>query len=112
VAVTLFVLIGLRPIGARLVAPITTPVRTVDIEYEKGHGTLGPVMEAIRETGGELDDLDIHDSDGGSKRRVSIVVRVPDPDDLGEIAKSLAEIPEVFSCEVRGANGHGTPARA
>ena len=105
-------LIGLRPIGARLVAPLATPLRTVDIEYEKGHGTLGPVMEAIRETGGELDDLDIHDSDGGSTRHVSIVVRVPDPDDLSEIAGSLAEIPEVSSCKVRGANGHGVPARA
>src|SRR5919204_1037819 len=111
-AVTLFVLIGLRPIGARLVAPLTMPLRTVEVEYEKGHGTLGPVMDAIRETGGELDDLDIHDSERDSTRRVSIVVRVPDPDDLGPMAKSLSEIPEVFSCEVRGGNGHGTPARA
>jgi putative Mg2+ transporter-C (MgtC) family protein len=103
--VTLFVLIGLRSIGARLVAPIATPLRTLDIEYEKGHGTLGPVMEAIRETGGELEDLDIHDSDGGSTRNVSIVVRVPDPDDLTDMANSLCEIPEVSSCKVRAPNG-------
>src|SRR5436305_1629190 len=115
--VTLFVLIGLRPIGARLVAPLATPLRTVDIEYEKGHGTLGPVMDALRETGGELEDLDIQDSDGGSRRRVSIVVRVPDPEDLDPLARSLCDIPEVFSCKVRGPNGNGlvragTPARA
>jgi putative Mg2+ transporter-C (MgtC) family protein len=115
--VTLFVLIGLRPIGARLVAPLAMPVRTVDIEYEKGHGTLGPVMDAIRETGGELEDLDIQDSDGGSRRRVSIVVRVPDPEDLDPLARSLGEIPEVFTCKVHGPNGNGrvhsgTPASA
>lgn len=103
--VTLFVLIGLRPVGARLVAPLATPLRTLDIEYEKGHGTLGPVMDAIRETGAELEDLDIRDSDGGSRRSVTIVVRVPEPDDLGELAHGLADIPEVFKCKVREANG-------
>lgn len=117
-AVTLFVLIGLRPIRARLIVPLTTPMRTLDVEYEKGHGTLGPVLEAVREAGAELDDLDIRDSDGGSTRRVSIVVRVPEPDDLAEIAKSLGDMPEVSSCSVRPVNGRpakspgGRPAHA
>jgi putative Mg2+ transporter-C (MgtC) family protein len=102
---TLFVLIGLRPVSSRLVAPLTMPMRTLDIDYEKGHGTLGPVMSAIRETGAELEDLDITDSDGGSRRRVSIVVRVPEPDDLAELARGLCDIPEVSGCKVRGPNG-------
>jgi putative Mg2+ transporter-C (MgtC) family protein len=110
--VTLFILVGLRPIGTHLIAPLATPQRTVDIEYEKGHGTLGPVMDAIRETGGELDDLDIQDSDGGTTRRVAIVVSVPDPDDLAEVAKSLSDIPEVSSCKVRGVNGRRAPVHA
>jgi putative Mg2+ transporter-C (MgtC) family protein len=100
--VTLIVLIALRGLRARFVLPLTTPLRTVDIQYEKGHGTLGPVMEAIRDTGGELDDLNIEDADGGSTRKVVISVRVRDPDDLGEVARELCEIPEVISCKVRG----------
>jgi putative Mg2+ transporter-C (MgtC) family protein len=109
---TLFVLIGLRPVSARIVAPLTMPLRTVDIDYEKGHGTLGPVMTAIRETGAELEDLDINDSDGGSRRRVSIVVRVPEPDDLAELARGLCDIPEVLTCKVRGANGRRSTVAA
>jgi putative Mg2+ transporter-C (MgtC) family protein len=100
-AVILLVLVGLRPLGARIAAP----VRTLDIEYEKGHGTLGPVMEAIRDSGGVLEDLDIRDSDG-STRNVEIDVRVPDPEELGQVARELCELPEVSRCTVRGANGH------
>jgi hypothetical protein len=69
-------------------------------------------MEAIRETGGELDDLNIQDSDGGSMRTVEIVVRAPEPDDLGEIATMIGARPEVVSCKIRGAPGNGAAATA
>jgi putative Mg2+ transporter-C (MgtC) family protein len=101
-AVILLVLVGLRPVGNW----IASPVRTIDIEYEKGHGTLGPVMQAIRETGGVLEDLDITDADGGSTRNVEIDVRVPEPGDLGDVARELCELPEVIRCTVRSQNGH------
>jgi putative Mg2+ transporter-C (MgtC) family protein len=104
--VTLFVLVGLRPVGKHLIAPLTTPLRTFEIRYEKGHGTLGPVLEAIRDAGGELDDLNIEDADDGSTRNVLISVRVPDPDDLAEVARSLSELPEVMSCDIRGRPAH------
>src|SRR5689334_10995759 len=106
-AVILLVLLGLRPLGRRLSAP----VQTLDIEYEIGHGTLGPVMEAIRDSGGMLQDLDIKDSDG-SRRNVEIDVRVPDPEDLAHVAHELSELPEVSRCTVHS-NGHrvrATPA--
>ena len=99
-AVILLVLLGLRPLGQRLAAR----VQTLDIEYEIGHGTLGPVMEAIRDSGGVLEDLDIKDSDG-SRRNVEIDVRVPDPEDLALVANDLSELPEVTRCTVRS-NGH------
>lgn len=101
-AVILLVLVGLRPVGNW----IGSSVRTIDIEYEKGHGTLGPVMQAIRETGGVLEDLDITDADGGSTRNVEIDVRVPEPGDLGEVARELCELPEVIRCTVRSRNGN------
>jgi putative Mg2+ transporter-C (MgtC) family protein len=100
-AVILIILLGLRPIGHRFAAP----VQTLDIEYEIGHGTLGPVMEAIRDTGGVLQDLDITDSDG-SRRNVEIDVRLAHTDDLGDVARELSELPEVSRCTVRSRNGH------
>src|SRR5689334_8760084 len=42
--VTLLVLVGLRPVGNRLLTPLTTPLRTVDVEYRRGHGTMGPLF--------------------------------------------------------------------
>src|SRR5690349_17719268 len=40
-AVTLVVLIALRPLSTRVVTPFATPMRTIDVEYQKGHGTMG-----------------------------------------------------------------------
>src|SRR3954447_16906680 len=102
------ILIGLRPVRSRLVAPLTTPLRTIAIEYEKGHGTLGPIMDAIRSAGAQLDDLTIHDGEG-STRAVAIDVRVRDPDELGEVAESLGELPEVTRCVVQRKPAYGGP---
>jgi putative Mg2+ transporter-C (MgtC) family protein len=99
--ITLLVLIGLRPLSARLLAPFSTPMRTIDVEYEKGHGTMGPLFEAIRGAGAELDDLHIHDSNGGSSRSVAVDVRVRDPSDLDDVTNAVAALPEVERCIVR-----------
>jgi putative Mg2+ transporter-C (MgtC) family protein len=98
-AVTLLVLVGLRPLSTRI--PFATSLRTIDIEYEKGHGTMGPLVEAIRGAGAELDDLNIRDSDGGSTRSVAVDVRVRDPSDLDDVTSALEALPEVERCAVR-----------
>jgi putative Mg2+ transporter-C (MgtC) family protein len=105
-AVTLLILVGLRPIRSRI-----TPLHTVDVEYERGHGTLAPVMDAIRRTGAELDDLAIRDADGGSIRAVTIDVRVHDPGELGEVAESLSALPEVTRCVVHRRAAYGRPSQ-
>ena len=99
--VTLLVLIALRPLSTRLLTPIATPLCTIDVEYEKGHGTMGPLFDAIRESGAELDDLSIRDSDEGSTRSVAVYVRVRDPDDLQGVTSAVAGLPEVSSCTAR-----------
>lgn len=99
-AVTLLVLVGLRPLSSRLI-PFSTPMLTIDVEYQKGHGTMGPLVDAIREAGAELDDLNIRDSNGGSKRSVAVDVRVRDPADLDEVTSAVAALPEVGRCTVR-----------
>ena len=99
-AVTLLVLVGLRPLSSRL-APFATPLRTIDIEYEKGHGTMGPLVDAIRGAGAEIDDLNIHDSSGGSTRAVAVDVRVRNPSDLDDVTSALEALPEVERCSIR-----------
>ena len=94
-------LIALRPLSTRLVTPFATPLRTIDVEYQKGHGTMGPLFEAIQEAGAELDDLSISDSNGGSTRSVAVDVRVRDPDDLESVTSAVAALPEVDRCAVR-----------
>src|SRR4051794_1350594 len=106
---TLVILVGLRPVRSRILAPLSSPLRTIDIEYEKGHGTLGPIMDAIRSAGGDLDDLTIHDAESGHTRAVAIDVRVNDPDDLAEVAQALGDRPEVTRCEVHRKPDYGGP---
>src|SRR3954464_4602649 len=99
-AITLLVLVALRPLSTRLV-PFATPLRTIDVEYETGHGTMGPLVDAIRGAGAELDDLSISDSNGGSTRTVAVDVRVRDPSDLDDVTSALAALPEVERCAIR-----------
>ena len=94
-------LIGLRPLSGRLLTPFATPLRTIDVEYQKGHGTIAPIFEAIREAGAELDDLHIRDSDHGATRSVAVDVRVRDPSDLDDVTSALEALPEVERCVIR-----------
>src|SRR4051794_10285091 len=99
-AITLLVLVALRPLSTRLV-PFATPLRTIDVEYETGHGTMGPLVEAIRSAGADLDDLSISDSNGGSTRTVAVDVRVRDPSDLDDVTSALAPLREGERCAIR-----------
>jgi putative Mg2+ transporter-C (MgtC) family protein len=100
---TLVILVALRPVGRHLIAPLTTELRSFDIRYERGHGTLGPVLEAIRGVDAQLEDIDIRDTDDGSTRNVVLAVRIPDPESLSEVARTVSDLPEVTSCNIRGA---------
>ncbi|MFL5817801.1 MAG: hypothetical protein ACJ76L_09375, partial [Conexibacter sp.] len=68
----------------------------------------GPIMDAVRSVGAELDDLTIHDT-AGSTRAVAIDVRVRDPDELGEVAEKLGALPEVTRCVVQRKRAYGGP---
>src|SRR5690242_8050117 len=54
--VTLVVLVLLRPVRTRLLT-FTASRYAFEVEYERGHGTLGPVLDAIADAGGHVDDL-------------------------------------------------------
>ncbi|MEZ5410112.1 MAG: MgtC/SapB family protein [Acidimicrobiales bacterium] len=90
---TLVVLVGLRlakPLAWRL-----GQTRSVlEVEYDRGHGTLRPVLDALDETGAALEDLDIDDRQAGI-RRVIMRVRLPRGTPVHELVAAIEEHPDV-----------------
>jgi len=96
--VTLLVLVVLRPVRSRLLT-FTSPHYTVNIEYQRGHGTLGPLLDGITEAGGHVDDISIHDDVNG-RRAVTLDVRVHADEDLREAVRLVSGRDEVARCTV------------
>jgi putative Mg2+ transporter-C (MgtC) family protein len=97
-AVTLVVLVLLRPVRTRLLT-LTASRYLFEVEYERGHGTLGPVLETIGDVGGSVDDLSVNDDTEGI-RRLELDVHIQDADDLREAARIVSNRPEVLRCTV------------
>jgi putative Mg2+ transporter-C (MgtC) family protein len=97
-AVTLVVLVLLRPVRTRLLT-LTASRYMFEVEYERGHGTLGPVLETIGDVGGSVDDLSVNDDTEGI-RRLELDVHIQDADDLREAARIVSNRPEVLRCTV------------
>ncbi len=103
VLVTLVVLRYLTP----LVPGLGGLTRVVRLDYERGHGTLGPVIAAVREVGGRIADLDIDDAGGDElgRRRVELVVRVRRIEELERLVALLEDRPEVHRAGVSTLDG-------
>jgi putative Mg2+ transporter-C (MgtC) family protein len=99
VASTLVFLLVLRPVRSRVLS-IANRRCTVEVDYERGHGTLGPALEAVARAGGRLEDLTIDDDDGDF-RRVVLDVHIKDADDLRDAVDALSARDEVLRCRVR-----------
>lgn len=95
----LFALVGLRAVREHLLRPITHDHQTISVSYQRGHGTLGPLIEAIESGGGRLEGLSIDDEE--DLRHVALDVRTPDGEALRRRIGVLSELPEVASAECR-----------
>jgi len=98
-AVALLVLVVLRaikPLTNRLGAPITV----IELEYQRGHGTLGPVMRAVNELAGSLQQLHVLDDEPDGLRHVTLHVNVHDVAAVERAVSALRERPEVRSVHV------------
>jgi putative Mg2+ transporter-C (MgtC) family protein len=69
------------------------PIQSIDVVYERGHGTLGPIIDAIENAGATLERLTIDDEE--STRSVHLLVRARDRDGLRTRLGALGELPEV-----------------
>jgi hypothetical protein len=61
--VIIVALIGLRVLRERRPLAVVRRTHAIDITYERGHGTLAPIINAIESAGATLQRLAIEDDD-------------------------------------------------
>jgi putative Mg2+ transporter-C (MgtC) family protein len=104
VAVVLIMLVGLRVLRDR-VPSAGSGLRVVTLDYERGHGTLGPVLERLRAAGAQLQDVAIDDGNNGTNlRHVELTVRTSRPEAVDDAIGDMAGL-----AEVRDAGVQSTP---
>ncbi len=101
-AVVLLVLVALR-MAKPLFIRFGVPVTLIELEYERGHGTLGPLLRALNGSSSKVEHVDVADDgedlDAGV-RRVSVQVSTREVDDVNEAVDALRKRPEVHTVRV------------
>jgi putative Mg2+ transporter-C (MgtC) family protein len=92
ILVVLVVLVALRHVRPLLVGVLPS-LEVVTLEYEPGHGTLGPLVRGVSSVGGTLENLDVDDAEG--LRTVRAVVRTREHEALVALMEELRALPEV-----------------
>jgi hypothetical protein len=75
--------------------------RTVHVQYQRGHGTMGPLLRSLQEIGGTIEDVQIEDHDGDATRdpyrHVSIRILTGDDLELERVVTEIRDRAEVHS---------------
>jgi putative Mg2+ transporter-C (MgtC) family protein len=75
-------------------------MQTVEVEYEQGHGTIGPLLRALQESGGSVEEVEIEDGEK-TMRHVTIQVFNSEGADLKRIVETaIGTRPEVRNATV------------
>lgn len=103
VAVVFGVLLGFRWVVPAVVRHVSASQRVLEIEYERGHGTLGPVMRQLELVHGRLGRIRLDDDlEGAPGRRLARVeITTDDCDRLDEVVSSLRTRDEVLGARWR-----------
>lgn len=99
-AIALVVIYGLRLVKPFIRKQIT---KTIYVEYEQGHGTFGPLIRAVQDSGCTVQDLQVEDRaavDGAALRNVTIQVFAKQDSNLDQEMDFLASRPEVRELSV------------
>lgn len=99
-AIALVVIYGLRLVKPFLRKQIT---KTIYVEYEQGHGTFGPLIRAVQDSGCTVQDLQVEDQaavDGAALRNVTIQVFAKQDSNLEQEMEFLASRPEMRELSV------------
>ena len=104
VAIVLVMLVGLRWLREGLGTRWGGASRIVSVSYQRGHGTLGPLLEALRDVGAHVEDLAIDDrGNGAGLGEVRLLVRAADPNGLQRAVAEIGSFDEVHISEVEAA---------
>jgi putative Mg2+ transporter-C (MgtC) family protein len=100
--VSMAVLVGVRVLKPRLLARWPSRHKVLAIEYERGHGTLGPVMRGLHTAKCHVAELLLDDDDedcagGTGVRRARIAIRAPDESGLDGLINAIHRRPEVHA---------------
>ena len=107
--VGLLVLVGMRLVKP-LIARYSVVQTVIELDYRRGHGTLGPVLRTINGLQTRLQHFEIDDEDEGvadGLRHVSLYLNVHNLDDVYAAADQLRARPEISSVRIVTA---GAPA--
>jgi putative Mg2+ transporter-C (MgtC) family protein len=102
VAIVLILLVGLRRVRERVGGRLGAALRLVTVRYDRGHGTLGPLLEALRDAGAHVEDLWIDDDVAGSDeiRAVRVLVRTARVEALQRAVAEVRRLGEVHDAHV------------
>lgn len=95
--IVLLTLVGLG-LAKPSIASWSSQSVTLEIEYEKGQGTLAPILEALEQRKLRLENLKIQDDADNALRRVFVTVtgrRLSGLDDLTKQIRGLSEVRQV-----------------
>lgn len=99
-AIVLVTLVGLR-VAKPSIASLSSQAVTLEIEYEQGKGTLGPILEAFEQHQLRLEQLKIRDDSEASIRRVFATVSGRKLSRLDDLTREIRELKEVGQVELR-----------
>ncbi len=98
--IAMVVIYGLRLLKPWLRSQVS---RTVQVDYLQGHGTFGPLVRTIQDSGATIQDLRVEDgatADGEVIRHVSIQVLAKQDEDFELVLQSFRTRPEVQDLRV------------
>jgi putative Mg2+ transporter-C (MgtC) family protein len=104
--VVLAVLIAMR-FAKPLVARWGGTVTTIELDYQRGYGTLGPVLRSINGLATKMDHLEVDDEnedDEDGLRHVTLRLNTRDLDQIYSAVDELRQRPEVRAVRVLGPN--------
>jgi putative Mg2+ transporter-C (MgtC) family protein len=88
----LLVLVLMRVMTPTLLR-LANSTSVLEIEYERGHGTLGPLLRSVEEARGRVEGLDVDDED--ELRKVTMRLRAREAEELQAVVEVVKTRPEV-----------------
>jgi putative Mg2+ transporter-C (MgtC) family protein len=100
--VVLLVLIALR-IVTPLLLRMASSTTVLEIEYERGHGTIGPLLRSLTDAHGIIEHLEVEDDDENGMRHVEVRLRARPSNGVQTAIERVEQRPEVHTVRLLSA---------